>query len=391
MEIVRFALSDSGATAAAGVNVTDAEVAAKIEAGNIAMTSPYGVQSVGGICVDYSGNIYVADYEEHIIVKVKEGGQVSTFAGQAGTTGNNGARTGVPWYNARFNAPRGLCCDKSGNIYVADSGNNQIRVISQDGNVSLYAGNGDGTAGMTNSSNSDPFTAQFNNPYDVAVDNSGKLYVCDRGNHAIRKIDGGDVVSLAGDGGAGNQVGLQVFGGVTPNVFNSPTSLTIDPEGNIYICDNGNYIIKKLTPRGFLYRHSGGGNIGASLGSTGSLGAGEAAFNCSYSNLMFCSYENSGRLYVVDQGNTTYRTRLLRIDYRGVPSVVVDFNEATSYDNSVIAVAVSPGQKLFVTITSVAEAQSSSSSSSSSSLDSSSSSSSESSSSSSSESSSSSS
>ena len=61
MEIVRFGLSDSGANAGEGVNVTNEDVAAKIEAGNVAMTSPYGVQSVGGVCVDYSGNIYVAD------------------------------------------------------------------------------------------------------------------------------------------------------------------------------------------------------------------------------------------------------------------------------------------------------------------------------------------
>ncbi len=352
MEVVRFALSDSGATAATGINVTNARVASKLEAGPIALAFK-NLKAVGGVCTDYSGNIYVSDQEEHVVMKLSEGGSLTTYAGVAGSAGRNGTLTNVAAATARFNKPMGLCCDKSGNVYVADSVNNQIRVITPDRRVSHVAGNGLGIAGFVNST-LDGGTAQFNNPVDVAIDSAGVLYVCDKGNHAIRMIKGGKVITIAGNGSSGDVENEQLYG-ANKAVLNSPNSIALDPEGNILICDSGNYKIKKLTTRGYIYLHSGAGILGRTIGT---------AYTSRYVDLRYSAVDRSGNMYVVDRGNALNSSRLIKVSYDGVPGVIADFATASSYDKNNIGVAVNPSQKLFVTFTSDAEAYSSSSSSS---------------------------
>ena len=362
MEVVRFALSSAAASAYLGVNVTNAKVGAILEDGPTALAAK-GLASVGGVCTDYSGNIYVSDPENHVIMKINEGGRITTFAGQAGSPGRNGTLTNiVETYNnpvARFNTPRGLACDKSGNIYVADSGNNQIRVIKPNGVVSHVAGNGNGTSGLVDSTLGDGGAAMFNNPVDVAVDNSGTIYVCDKGNHAIRQIKGGNVDTIAGNGSSGDVSAEQLYG-ANKAVLNSPNAIAVDPEGNILICDSGNYKIKKLTPRGYIYRHSGSGTLGRGLGTD----VGDSkAYTCQYVDLRYSAVDKSGNLYVVDRGNASNASRILKVNYTGAPSVIADFNEASSYNSNSLGIAVSPAQKLFVTFASETELGSSSSSS----------------------------
>ena len=367
MEVVRFALSDAGATAAIGINVTNTRVGEKLEDGPTALAAK-GLESVGGVCCDYSGNIYISDPSKHVIMKIDEGGRLTTLAGEAGTSGRNGTLTNVApggWADsARFNTPMGLCCDKSGNIYVADSGNNQIRVIDTNGRVSHVAGNGAGTAGLVDSTLGDGGSAMFDNPVDVAVDNAGIVYVCDKGNHALRQIKGGTVDTLAGNGSAGDVEGEQLYG-ANKAVLSSPESIVVDPEGNVLICDSGNYKIKKYTQRGYIYLHSGAGTLGRDITTS--------AYTSTYVALRFSAIDKSGNMYVVDRGNGSNASRLLKISYDGVPGVIADFATANSYNENEIGVAVSPGQKLFVTFSSDTQLYSSSSSSSSSSVDSSSS------------------
>ena len=128
--ILRLTLSEIASSAATGVNLTNADVVAKLEAGPTGLLAK-GSTSIGGICTDNSGNIYVSDMDQHVILKVDEGGRISVYAGEAGTSGRNGTLTKVAALTARFNTPKGLACDASGNVYVADSGNNQVRVIHQ--------------------------------------------------------------------------------------------------------------------------------------------------------------------------------------------------------------------------------------------------------------------
>jgi len=249
-KVVLFKLSELQATAAAAVNVTEAQLTDKAIVANLALAAK-SVQSVGGMCADKSGNIYVADDEQHVIIKVNESGKINTLAGLAGTSGNNTALQKVAAASARFNQPKGLACDNTGNIYVADYGNNQIRKIAQDGYVSTFAGNGATTSGLVDAT-LDALQAQFSHPSDVAVDNSGVVYVADTDNHAIRRIWGGNVLTIAGGAlGDGENVRASNITGVNA-LFSSPGALTVDAKGNIFIADTGNNKIKKI--RTIVYR-----------------------------------------------------------------------------------------------------------------------------------------
>ncbi|VDB00492.1 FIG01132568: hypothetical protein, partial [Olavius algarvensis spirochete endosymbiont] len=134
-----------------------------------------------GVAVDSSGNVYVADRYNHRIRKITSTGVVSTFAG-TGTAGYKDAAGNT----ARFNRPYGVAVDSSGNVYVADFDNHRIRKITpaariEDRKVSTFAGS---TAGYKDATGN---TARFNYPSDVAVDSEGNVYVADHVNHRIRK------------------------------------------------------------------------------------------------------------------------------------------------------------------------------------------------------------
>ena len=346
--IIRLTLSELASTGALGVNLTNADIVAKLEAGS-AYLADKGGSAIGGVCTDYSGNIYVSDAAEHVILKVSEGGQVSVLAGSAGTSGRNGTLTKVAAGDARFNTPRGLACDKSGNIYVADTGNNQIRVIHE-GFVSHLAGQGDGTSGFVDGVGA---TASFNQPVDVAVDRTGLVYVCDKGNHSIRRVKGGSVLTLAGDS-AGDQSNVAV---TANDIFTSPEAIAVDNDGTLFVCDTGNYKVKMISPRGWVYWMSGSGVQGKAKGTT--------AYDGQYNDLRFTDVDNTGNLYVVDN-NAGSGSRIILLDKNGVQNVVHDLAGATSYNDELLGVAVSPAGKLFAVVTEAAEFMSSSESSSSS-------------------------
>ena len=167
-----------------------------------------------GVAVDSAGNVYVADSENHRIRKITSGGTVTLFAG-SGTAGyNEGAGA-----TAQFNKPTGVAVDSSGNVYVADSENHRIRKINSGGTVILLAGSG--TAGSNDGTGA---SAQFNKPTGVAVDSAGNVYVADCENNKIRKIDSsGTVSTIAGTGydaytdGAGPNARFKKPWGITVN------------------------------------------------------------------------------------------------------------------------------------------------------------------------------
>lgn len=163
---------------------------------------------------------------------------VTTLAG----TGSYGFTNG-PGSTAQFSDPYGVATDVSGNVYVADADNNAIRKITPAGIVSTVAG--DGTRGFKNGTGA---SAEFDFPHALVVDSTGNIYVADTFNQMIRKITPAGVVStFAGDGTAGFTNGT----GMTAE-FNAPSGITIDRYGNLFVSDSNNQRIRKITPEGVV-------------------------------------------------------------------------------------------------------------------------------------------
>ena len=242
-------------------------------------TTPYSV------AVNRSGDIYVADYYSHTIRKITAGGVVSTFAGSAGEAGSTDA-TGSA---ARFYYPSAVAVDSSGNVYVAEE-NHTIRKITVDGAVTTLAG----TAGRTGRADGLGSVARFDGPSGIAVDSSGNLYVAEYYGLTIRKITAaGLVTTLAGstqgsDDGAG-----------TVAKFDSPTGIAVDSNGNVYVADTYNHTIRKITAAGTVTTLAG---TAGQSGSTDGAGA-----NARFNEPSGVAADAGGNLYVADEANKTIR------------------------------------------------------------------------------------
>ena len=191
------------------------------------------------VAVDRSGNLYVADTENHTIRKITPDGMVTTLAGTAGLSG---------WYDgvgsaARFYWPQGIAVDTYGNVYVADTYNQTIRKIAPGGAVTTFAGRALSNGNLDGTGTA----ASFNYPSGVAVDATGNLYVTETFNDDMRKITPAGVVTtfagMAGSGGDADGVGTAAH-------FSSPRGVAVDAWGNLYVADSLNDRIRKITPDG---------------------------------------------------------------------------------------------------------------------------------------------
>lgn len=193
-----------------------------------------------GMAIDKDNNLFVVDSNNHTIRKITSTGGVTTFAGLAGSFGQVDGVGDA----ARFNSPRDIEIDAFGNLYVADYRGQTIRKITPAGEVSTFAG----VAGSTGNVDGPKGEAKFNNPAGLAFDNHGNLYVTDFSGHTIRKISSdGNVTTLAGNGIGGSTNGT----GATARFF-QPSSITVDSAGDIYVVDENNALIRKITPTGVV-------------------------------------------------------------------------------------------------------------------------------------------
>jgi sugar lactone lactonase YvrE len=211
-----------------------------------------------GVAVDLQGNLYVLDAQNYVIRKITPAGQVSTLAGN----GNQGFVNG-PGATAEFSSPNGIAVDAQGNVYVSegmDDNYNRIREISPSGVVSTFAGRG--TFGFRNGTGDG---SAFFTPAGMAFDAQGNLYVADQYNNCIRRITPGGVVStFAGNGKQG-----ALDGPADSAEFSVPSDVTVDLLGNVYVADNYNAEIRKITPSGLVSTLAGSVNNTGSADGTG--------------------------------------------------------------------------------------------------------------------------
>ncbi|MGO9261000.1 MAG: IPT/TIG domain-containing protein [Bryobacteraceae bacterium] len=199
-----------------------------------------------GLAVDSAGNLYIGDSQDYRVRSVSTSGIINSVAG-----GFFGPDPGVGVYGGDsgpavpcfLNTPLGVAVDGQGNVYIADSENHRIRMVTPAGIITTVAGNG--TAGF--SGDGGPATgAQLNRPWDVAVDAVGDMYIADYNNSRIRLVNTAGIITTiaggAGPGWAGDG------GPALRAMLNFPTGLALDTNGDLYIADSSNNVVRLLTP-----------------------------------------------------------------------------------------------------------------------------------------------
>jgi hypothetical protein len=235
-----------------------------------------------GVAVDTLGNVYIADSGNGRIRKVSNGA-IATIAGGASVSfGDNGPATSAALYQ-----PGGVAVDASGNVYIADTFDNAIRKVSN-GVITTFAGNG--TFGYSGD-NGPATSAALNEPYGVAVDASGNVYIADTNNTVIRKVSGGVITTFAGNG----RYGYSGDSGPAASAqLCAPMGVAVDTAGNVYIADNNCSVIRKVSD-GIITTFAGNGTRGYSLDSG-------PATSTALNSPVAVAVDASGNVYIADAG-----------------------------------------------------------------------------------------
>ena len=259
------------------------------------------LSSPSGVALDGSGNLYIVDGSNNRIRRVDAAtGNISTVAGtgEGGFGGDGGAAA-----SAKLRLPEGVALDGSGNLYIADRSNNRVRrVDASTGNISTVAGTGEGGFGGDGGAAA---SAKLRLPEGVALDGSGNLYIADRSNNRVRRVDAstGNISTVAGTGTAG-------FGGdggaAASATLNFPRGVALDGSGNLYIADRDNHRVRRVdASTGIISTVAGTGTGG--LGAGGFGGDGGAATSASLSSPSGVALDGSGNLYIADRDNHRVR------------------------------------------------------------------------------------
>jgi uncharacterized protein (TIGR03437 family) len=255
------------------------------------------------VAVDSKGNILIADTVNRRIRRLSPGGVLTAFAG-TGLIGSGG--DGGPALDATFNFPNVVIVDKDDNAYISDQSTNRIRKVTPDGKISTIAGTGEGAiigfAGGFSGDGGPATQALLNGPIGLAVDNNGNLFVADRGNNRVRRIDArtGIITTVAGDG----QFSFGGDGGpATQASLSLPTGVAVDAAGNLYIADTGNQRIRRVSASDGRISTIAGTGVAGFSGDGGP--AVSALLNLAGPALL--AFDAAGDLYFADLNNQRIR------------------------------------------------------------------------------------
>jgi uncharacterized protein (TIGR03437 family) len=296
----------------------------------------------GSLAVDSAGNVFIADSENYRIRKVSNGtitsvvGGGSIVMGSAGFSGDGGSPV-----NAQLNGPAGIATDGAANLFIADTGNNRIREVSN-GVITGVAGSGNNPFGGFSGDNGPATSAELKLPFGVAVDSIGNLYVADSSNNRVRKVSNGVITTEAGNGTFG-------FGGDNGPATNAqlyaPMGVAVDSVGSLYIADTQNNRIRKVS-NGVITTVAGNGAPGFS----GDSGPGAGAQLCFPEGVAVDIADN---LYIADSCNGRIRKVsggiITTIVGNGTPSFGGDNGPAISAQLSgPVSIALDPAGNLYI-------------------------------------------
>jgi uncharacterized protein (TIGR03437 family) len=257
------------------------------------------LNSPQGLALDSSGDVFIADTGNNVIREITTDGIIHTIAGN-GTPGFSGDTN--PATQAQLLSPGGVSVDGKGNVFIADTGNSNIREVTTDGNINTYAGSGfRGFSGDVGPAD----RAELNVPEDVFVASNGTVYIADTGNADIRAVTTGTInnvpaniintvagsttITFAGDGGLATSASLF-----------SPWAVVVDGSGNMYIADYGNDRIRMVNTSGNINTIVGNGTLGFS-------GDGSAGTSAMLNQPTGVAVDGSGNVFIADSWNFRVR------------------------------------------------------------------------------------
>lgn len=246
-----------------------------------------------GIATDKAGNIYVAQYHGCVVRRIAPDGSAAIIAGKSICRygGDGGPATA-----AMLGVPNDVAADDNGNVYVTDELNHIVRKITPDGFIVTVAGtpeakgyNGDGGPAVL---------ARLNMPWGIAVNTEGHIFIADTKNNVVRRVDAeGIITTYAGNGTKG-------YGGdngpATAAKLNGPKGIEVDKDGNLFIADEQNHVVRKVTPSGIITTCAGTGIRGASRD-------GVPATAAMLTNPRDVAVDDAGNLYIIDFSNDNTR------------------------------------------------------------------------------------
>jgi hypothetical protein len=240
-----------------------------------------------GVALSGSNTVYIADTDNDTIRMATKEGVVTTFAGVPHLTGTTNGAGGI----VRFFHPTGLVTDTNGNVYVADTDNDAIRMITPAGLVSTFAG----IPGLPGSANGAAASAQFNHPRGITFDKLGNMYIADTGNDTIREISGGQVSTFAGT----PAVSGTMDGASGVALFDQPEGVVADGTNGLYVADTHNQTIRRILPNGTVSTFAGSPHHRGSKDGVAKVAR--------FDNPSGITEDNHNRIFVADAGGDTIR------------------------------------------------------------------------------------